>query len=588
MQQIHIRLIGNPNSGKSTLFNLLTGANQTTGNWPGVTIQKKEGTVKKTNWKLTDLPGLYSLAAFSPEERATKEYLQTEPPDFILNILDATALERNLFLTMQLKELGIPVVVALNFYDEILKKKSKIDLDLLSDRLGFPVVPISAKKGENIELLFKTIQKQIKTRKKEGKGIVPPVFSEKIYDSEERYKAVEETLAGVLQSPQKPDRLTEKLDDIFTHKILAIPIFLFFMLVLFGLIFGPVGMQLKAWCESGVLWVSARLQNMLTGFGARGILAFLPQMALLFLFLSVLEDSGYMARGAFVMDKMLQKAGLSGKAFIPLLMGFGCTTPAAMATRVLENENERKRTLFLLPFFSCGAKLPVYIFISAAFFPDSKGFVLFFLYIFGVALGICLVWLLGMFSKSKKEGPFLMELPAYRILTILGTFRHLWEKCKGFVAKTGTVIVALSALIWLLQHVTFSLRWTSQPSISIFGEIGRCLAPVFAPLGFGNWQTAVSLLTGILAKEAVVSSMRALYAHTGMGAVQSLQSVFTKASALSFLVFVLLYMPCVASFACIKRELCSLKTAVAAMLLQTAVAYGASFLVYQLAKMFFG
>lgn len=316
------------------------------------------------------------------------------------------------------------------------------------------------------------------------------------------------------------------------------------------------------------------------------MLCFLPQMALLFLFLSLLEDSGYMARSAFVMDRLLRRAGLSGKAFIPLLMGFGCTTPAVMAARTLERERERKLTVLLIPFFSCGAKLPVYILFGSAFFPKNQGLLIFSLYIFGVLAGLVWIRLAGGAYK-EEDPPFLMELPPYRLPTLTGTLRHLWDKCRGFVAKAGTVIVLLSALIWLMQHLTFSLDWTNQTSISIFGSAGGFLAPLFSPLGFGNWQAAVSLLTGLVAKEAVVSSMASLYAYqnaAGLGA--ALQGAFTRASALSFLVFVLLYMPCVAAFAAIRRELGGWKPAALAMAGQTAFAWAAAFAVYRLALLF--
>ncbi len=592
MQNRIIGLVGNPNCGKTTLFNRLTGARQVTGNWPGVTVERKEGQVKGKPWTLVDLPGAYSLEAYSPEEGVTRDFLHNTPPDLILNIVDATALERNLYLTLQLLERKIPMVVALNLYDQLQKSGGKVDCQALSQRLGVPVIPLSARSGENIDGLIKALEE-------ENAAPVPLEFGR---TQQERYKMIQKLLEGVYAFGSMKEDRTEKLDDLLTGKYLAIPIFLLVMLLMFTLIFGYPGTKMKELAEQGVQIVSVWLGGLLDQAGASwwakemvvdgiwagvgGMLSFLPQMALLFLFLSLLEDSGYMARSAFVMDRLLRKTGLSGKAFIPLLMGFGCTTPAVMAARTLERGGERKLTVLLIPFFSCGAKLPVYILFSAAFFPKSQGLLIFGLYIFGILVG--LLWI-RLVSDRCKEGdpPFLMEMPPYRLPTLSGTLRHLWDKCRGFVGKAGTVIVLLSALIWLLQHLTFSLDWTNQTSISIFGMIGDWLAPLFVPLGFGNWQAAVSLLAGIVAKEAVVSSMASLYAYgNAAGLSAALQGAFTQASALSFLVFVLLYMPCMAAFATIRRELESWKEALLAMAGQTVLAWISAFVVYRIALLF--
>ena len=592
MQNRIIGLVGNPNCGKTTLFNRLTGARQVTGNWPGVTVERKEGQVKGKPWTLVDLPGAYSLEAYSPEEGVTRDFLHNTPPDLILNIVDATALERNLYLTLQLLERKIPVVVALNLYDQLQKSGGKVDCRALSQRLGVPVIPLSARSGENIDGLIKALEE-------ENAVPIPLEFGR---TQQERYKMIQKLLEGVYAFGSMKEDRTEKLDDLLTGKYLAIPIFLLVMLLMFTLIFGYPGTKMKELAEQGVQIVSVWLGGLLDQAGASwwakemlldgiwagvgGMLSFLPQMALLFLFLSLLEDSGYMARSAFVMDRLLRKTGLSGKAFIPLLMGFGCTTPAVMAARTLERGGERKLTVLLIPFFSCGAKLPVYILFSAAFFPKSQGLLIFGLYIFGILVGLLWIRLVG---DRCKEGdpPFLMEMPPYRLPTLSGTLRHLWDKCRGFVGKAGTVIVLLSALIWLLQHLTFSLDWTNQTSISIFGMIGDWLAPLFVPLGFGNWQAAVSLLAGIVAKEAVVSSMASLYAYgNAAGLSAALQGAFTQASALSFLVFVLLYMPCMAAFATIRRELESWKEALLAMAGQTVLAWISAFVVYRIALLF--
>ena len=596
-----IGLAGNPNCGKTTLFNRLTGARQVTGNWPGVTVERKEGQVKGRPWTLVDLPGIYSLASYSPEEKVAASFLEDTPPDLVLNIVDATALERNLYLTLQLLEKNLPMVVAINLCDQLAKNGGSVDCKTLSRRLGVPVVPISARSGENIGKLLKAMEK---VDKRANAGSSAFFTLDDGQTQRERYEMIRLLLDGAYYSGgTSADRMTERLDDILTNKYLAIPIFLLVMLFMFSAIFGPPGMAMKAAAEQGVQAVSDWLGALLNRAGASwwaremvvdgiwagvgGMLTFLPQMALLFLFLSLLEDSGYMARGAFIMDRLLKKAGLSGTAFIPLVMGFGCTTPAALAARTLERERERRLAVRMLPFFSCGAKLPVYILFASAFFPESRGFLVFGLYIFGVALGVLWIRLTGGAASKSQDAPFLMELPPYRLPTLRGTLRHLWDKCRGFVAKAGTVIVSLSALIWLTQHLTFSLDWTNQASISIFGTIGEWLAPLFRPLGFGSWQAAVSLLAGIVAKEAVVSSMAALYAYgNAAGLTAALQQAFTPASALSFLVFVLLYMPCVAAFATIRRELGGWRAGLAAMAGQTAAAYVAAFFVYRIALLF--
>ena len=596
-----IGLAGNPNCGKTTLFNRLTGARQVTGNWPGVTVERKEGQVKGRPWTLVDLPGIYSLASYSPEEKAAASFLEDTPPDLVLNIVDATALERNLYLTLQLLEKNLPMVVAINLCDQLAKNGGSVDCKTLSRRLGVPVVPISARSGENIGKLLKAMEK---VDKRANAGSSAFFTLDDGQTQRERYEMIRLLLDGAYYSGgTSADRMTERLDDILTNKYLAIPIFLLVMLFMFSAIFGPPGMAMKAAAEQGVQAVSDWLGALLNRAGASwwaremvvdgiwagvgGMLTFLPQMALLFLFLSLLEDSGYMARGAFIMDRLLKKAGLSGKAFIPLVMGFGCTTPAALAARTLERERERRLAVRMLPFFSCGAKLPVYILFASAFFPESRGFLVFGLYIFGVALGVLWIRLTGGAASKSQDAPFLMELPPYRLPTLRGTLRHLWDKCRGFVAKAGTVIVSLSALIWLTQHLTFSLDWTNQASISIFGTIGEWLAPLFRPLGFGSWQAAVSLLAGIVAKEAVVSSFAVLTGADAASLGAALSQIFSPLAAFAFLVFTLLYTPCVAAISAVRHELGSIWKAIAVMAFQTGVAWVVAFLIYQIGSLFF-
>ena len=593
-----IGLVGNPNCGKTTLFNRLTGAKQVTGNWPGVTVKRKEATVRGRPWTLVDLPGIYALASYAPEETVARDFLQTAQPDLILNIADATALERNLYLTVQLLEQGRPMVLALNLCDELQRNGGQIDCPALSRRLGIPVVPISARSGKNVGKLLGVLdQAMTLPPHQEGLAVLANAPAQ---TEQERYDRIRTILQGIYDSGGASGRTTEKIDDVLTHPVLAIPIFLLVMLLLFTVIFGPPGMGMKALAEQLVgqvsQWLDAALEQAGASWWAKqlavdgiwggvgGMLTFLPQMALLFLFLSLMEDSGYMARGAFVMDRLFRRLGLSGKAFIPLFMGFGCTTPAAMAARTLERAGERRRTLRLLPFFSCGAKLPVYILFASAFFPEGQSLVIFGLYLLGVLVGIVWVCLVEKSSARGADPAFVMELPPYRWPTLSGTLRHLWDKCKGFLAKAGTVIVFLSALIWLLQHLTPSLDWTKQSSISLFGCIGEWMAPLFGPLGFGSWQASVSLLAGIVAKEAVVSSMVSLYAcgrpHEIAGA---LQGAFSPAAAVSFLVFVLLYPPCVAAMATIRRELGSWRETGWMMAGQIVAAYTVSFLAYRIA-----
>ncbi len=672
-RQIKLALVGNPNCGKTTLFNALTGSNQYVGNWPGVTVEKKEGRAQVDGQPVTivDLPGIYSLSPYSMEEIVARDFIVGEHPDCIIDIVDATNIERNLYLTVQLIELERPMVLALNFMDEVEKQGDRIDVDALSRKLGIPVVPVTARTGVNIDELLRIAHRQIHVgvtmepddlydgytheihhrvgelihdlaypagipahwaaiKLLEGDKLVERALAldektrervdavareyESAYDlgdretliADSRYRFIQQVVDGTVTKGRKPGELTlsDKIDGIVTNKVLAIPVFLATMLCMFALTFGP-GQRLSDLVEvfigdylaagvSGLLaaagtapWVESLVVDGIIG-GVGGVLVFLPQIALLFLFLSFLEDSGYMARAAFIMDRLLRRFGLSGKAFIPMLMGFGCTVPAVMGARTMENDKDRRMTIMLVPFMSCSARLPVYGLLTAAFFPQYAGLVVFFLYVLGLACAILSGILLKKAVFRGDPAPFLLELPPYRLPTLKNIGLHVWEKVRGFLVKAGTLILAMSVLLWFLQSFGPGLSMVDNEADSLLGVIGTGLAPVFAPLGFGTWQAAVALLTGLIAKEMVVSSMSLFYGFslTASGAVVAgaLAGTFaTPAAALAFLVFVLLYVPCVAAVATIYREMNSLKWTLASIGWQLVWAWCVSFLVYRVA-----
>lgn len=674
-REMKIALVGNPNSGKTTLFNALTGSNQYVGNWPGVTVEKKEGKAKTDGKSVTivDLPGIYSLSPYSLEEIVARDFIVKDIPDAIINIVDATNIERNLYLTIQLLELERPMVLALNFMDEVRKNGDFIDVDSLSKQLGVPVVPVTAKTGENLDELLHIAHMQIH----EGYTIEPDdlyddftheihhemdqiirdsAYAAKIpahwasikllegdklvenalnlnendraelaaiidkYESsstlgdretliaDSRYRYIEKVIGSAVKKECAPDELTpsDKIDRILTHRLLALPVFLLMMLTIFAVTFGPLGSLLQDgvasfidnYLASGLdyllassctaLWLrSLVVDGIIAGVG--GVLTFLPQIALLFFFLSLLEDTGYMARAAFIMDRLLHRFGLSGKAFIPMLMGFGCTVPAVMGARTMENEKDRRLTIMLIPFMSCSAKLPVYGLICSAFFGRYAGLVIFSLYVMGMAMAI----ISGLIFKDtlfKGEAPaFVLELPPYRIPSLRNTLLHVWERIKDFLVKAGTLILLMSVVLWVLQSFDTSLNLTNSAADSILGAIGGFIAPIFRPLGFGTWQAAVALLTGLIAKEAVVASLSMFYGFSltaGSAAVAAaLSGTFNPLSAFSFLVFILMYVPCVAAVAAIRREMASLKWTLLSVGWQIFTAYTCSMLVYQLGRL---
>ena len=663
-----VALAGNPNCGKTTLFNALTGSNQYVGNWPGVTVEKKEGTARLGDREITvvDLPGIYSLSPYSMEEIVARDFIIGEGPDAVIDIVDATNLERNLYLTVQLLELERPLVLALNFMDEVKARGDQIDVERLSKELGVPVVPITAKTGEGLDELLQVAHRQMhlgvtyepddlyddfthdihhrmgelihdyayaanlpahwaSIKLLEGDGIVAKALnlpadvqnkldaiiaeyeaSSALGDREtlvadSRYRYIERVVHASVTKGKGSEgpTLTEKIDRIVTGKYTALPLFLCAMLVMFVITFGPFGSWLQDGVSALIDLFSGWLEGALTAAGAPavvislvcdgiisgvgGVLSFLPQIALLFFFLSFLEDSGYMSRAAFIMDRLLRRFGLSGKAFIPMLMGFGCSVPAIMGARTMENEKDRRMTILLIPFMSCSAKLPVYGLLSAAFFGPWAGLVVFGLYVIGMAVGI----LSGIFFKhtlfAGEPAPFVLELPPYRFPSIENIATHVWQKVKGFLVKAGTLILAMSIVLWLLQSFDFSLHMVDDAANSMLGTLGALIAPVFAPLGFGFWQAAVALLTGFIAKEMVVSSLSMFYGFslTAAGtAVAAAMTGFTPLSAFSMLVFILLYVPCVAATSTMAKELGSAKWTVFSVCWQIGVAYVVSLLVH--------
>lgn len=626
-----VALVGNPNCGKTTLFNELTGNNYDVGNRIGVTVESKKGVCKyNRDMLIVDLPGIYSLSPNSAEEIITRDFIINEKPDLILNIVDATNLERNLYLTTQLAEIGVPMVIALNMIDAVKKNGFEINANTLTKRLNIPSVPISASKCIGIEKLINecnlggNIQNHIKYNAEIEKTISALCMKNKInrfsamqyiesnnadtelYIAKTRYKFIKSVANDCIKTIGKNKQylLTEKIDSITMHPILAIPIFILVMFCVFQITFGTFGSMLSNMldnlfnvrfanvienfltsAEVGAFFKGLLLDGIVSGIGS--VITFFPQIMLLFLFLSFLEDSGYMARTAFIMDKLFMKIGLSGKSFVPMIMGFGCSVPAIMAVRTLDNERDRKLTMLLIPFMSCGAKMPVYAVFTAALFPNNAGIVTFSLYILGIVLGIISGLILSNTVFKGDEPPFVLELPPYRMPTFKSTFNHMWEKVKDFLMRVGTVIFLASIVIWLLENLDFHLHLTANSEYSIIGTFGKFIAPIFEPCGFGNWKVAVSLISGFAAKEAVVSTMSILYgAYNTADLVSCLMNSFTPLSAYSFLTFVLLYVPCIAAVSTLKNELNSRKLTVFSVLYQLSVAWIMSTLVFQIGKLF--
>ena len=668
-------LAGNPNSGKTTLFNELTGSHYNVGNWAGVTVERKEGICKYVYHKheshydthehqsvhkhdeahdhirIVDLPGIYSLSPYSAEEVVSRDFIVQEKPDLILNIVDATNLERNLYLTTQLAELETPMIIALNMMDALESNGFTIDIAALEQQLGIRVMPISASKGKGIqdlvtealeiasrrEIKKNPVEYPLKTEEAihaiKQEDAIPRFCALKLLEGDKsladkasdaavsiaesfrsanedieskiaqsRYRFIRKCLKKSLSVTGKNRQWirTEKIDKVVNHPIFAIPIFILVMFLVFQITFGPFGSMLSDGMDYLVnekfsslvtlLLSKAGVGDFASGLlvdgiiaGVGGVVTFFPQIMLLFLFLSFLEDSGYMARTAFIMDRLFMKLGLSGKSFVPMIMGFGCTVPAVMSARTLENRRDQRLTVLLAPFMSCSAKMPVYATITAAIFPKNAGIITFSLYFLGILLGA----FSGMiFSKTVLKGdppPFILELPPYRMPTVKSTFHHMWDKAKDFAIRAGTVLLAASIIIWFMQNLTIRFTPAASSEESIFHMLGTLIAPIFAPCGYGTPEAAVSLLSGIAAKEAVISTMSILYNAADTSAlITTLSQVFTPASAYAFLVFILLYIPCIAAVSAIRSELRSIKLTIFSVVYQLSIAWIMSFLAYHI------
>lgn len=584
-----IALLGNPNVGKTTLFNALTGSNQHVGNWPGVTVDKKEGFFNSN--KIVDLPGIYALDTFSNEEKVSKKFLESGEVDLILNIVDASNLDRNLYLTMQLKEFKKPIVLLLNMNDIAEKKGIKIDPKKLEKAFNLKVIPITASKKEGLDEV-----KEFLNKGNFDKYLDKNTYSFK--DEANTYKFIEEKLSSCFnRSNNSSTNLTDKLDKIFLNPWLAYPLFIVLMIFVFQFTFSWVGQPISDALDGFLSdTFMPYLSNLLSGTapwfqsllvdgivaGVGGIIVLLPIILALFLCISILEDSGYMARVAFLMDKFMRKIGLSGKAFLPMITGFGCTVPAIMSARTLESEKDRKLTALLAPFMSCNARLPVYVIFAGLFFPENASIVVASLYI----LGIIVAFILGLVFKNtlfkKDEEPFIIELPEYKVPEIRSVLGQLWDKSKNFLKKAGTIIFAMSVVIWFLQSFNFG-GMVEDITHSFLYNIGSFIAPIFAPLGFGDWQASVSLLTGLMAKETIISTMEVIYKGD---LVHMLPQFFTAISSYSFMVFVLLYTPCISVVGVMKKEYGG-KFTILSVIFQFVVAWVSAFIIYHIGLLIF-
>ncbi|MCL2633973.1 MAG: ferrous iron transport protein B [Oscillospiraceae bacterium] len=600
-------IAGNPNCGKTTLFNRLTGASRRTGNFPGVTVECKKGRIRHApDCQAVDLPGIYSILPYSGEERVAYDYLNNNNPDGIINIVDAANIERNLYLTLQLIELNKPTVLALNMMDEVRVNGGFIDIDLLSQILGIPVIPISAAKNEGIDELVKamteTAQKRILPKKSDFITESKTECTSEQYAvlAEIRYNFIEYICSKTVTKPRetREHKRSTVIDRLLTNKILALPIFFIIMATVFWLTFDVIGELLSDLLRMGMHTITETIDKTLTihsinpilhsliidgvfkGIGS--VLSFLPIIITLFFFLSMLEDSGYMARIAFIMDKPLRQIGLSGRSFVPMLIGFGCTVPAIMATRTLPSERDRVMTILLTPFMSCSAKIPIYAVFAAAFFDDNQALVMFLLYSIGILTGIILG---AIFNKTHFRGnavPFIMELPNYRLPSAKTTFLLMWDKARDFLARAFTIILVATIIIWFLRTLDIHFNIATTADESILAHIGRLIVPIFTPLGFTDWRAATALLTGFTAKEAVISTLAVLTGADLYEQAHALSAVFTDMkSVFTFLTFTLLYTPCIAAIAAIRRELRSVRMTVAVIFGQCAIAWIVAFLIGQ-------
>ena len=657
-------LLGNQNCGKTTLFNQVTGSNQHVGNFPGVTVDRKSGMLRQNeNTEITDLPGIYSLSPYSNEEIVTREFVLNERPKGIINIVDATNIERNLYLTMQLMELDIPMVLALNMMDEMTGNGGTVYINKMESLLGIPVVPISAAKNEGVDELVAHAIHVAKFQESPGRqdfcedgpvhrcihgvihliedhakraGIPVRFAATKLIEGDEiildmlnlsenekemlehiivqleeeegldaqaqiarmRYDFIEKLVRETVKKPQESREhlRSEKIDKILTGKYTAIPSFVLIMSAVFFLTFNVIGAFFQGILENAIELFIESFDKLLAGLsvndtirslvvdgvltGVGNILSFLPIIVILFFFLSLLEDTGYMARVAFVMDKLLRKIGLSGRSIVPLLIGFGCSVPGVMASRTLPSERDRKMTILLTPFMSCSAKLPIYAFFTAAFFKDNGGLVMILLYFIGIAVGILVALILKSVYFTGEAVPFVMELPNYRLPGMKNVVMLLWDKAKDFLQRAFTVIFLASIVIWFLQRFNFTLNMVTDSKDSILAEIAGIIAPIFSPMGYGDWRVCTALVTGFIAKESVVSTLFVLY-----GTKEAVLGAMSMASAFSLLVFCLLYTPCVATIAVVKREL-GAKWASVVVLGQCIIAWIVAYAAYLIMQLF--
>jgi len=663
-------LVGNQNSGKTTLFNSLTGSNQHVGNFPGVTVDQKAGRIRGTkDCLVVDLPGIYSIRPYTGEEIVTRDFILNEKPDGIINIVDATNIERNLYLTLQLLELRVPMVLALNMMDEVRGNGGTIDIKGMSQQLGIPVIPISAAKNEGISELIDSAISIAKHRifpavtdfcpssavhrcihavshliEDHAQKIEVPSrfaatkliegdasFAERLALNQNELDLIEHSVvemehesgldrnAGladmrysfiegvctktVIKCRESKEHIRSvKIDNVLTNKYLALPMFFGIMFLVFWLTFGVIGSFLSSLLTSGIDLLSGAVDKGLTAFGINpvihsmiidgifsgvgSVLSFLPIIVTLFFFLSILEDTGYMARIAFVMDKLLRRIGLSGRSFVPMLVGFGCSVPAVMSSRTLSSERDRKMTIMLIPFMSCSAKIPIYAVFCAAFFSRNQALVMTGLYFSGIALAILVALLMKNTAFRGNPVPFVMELPNYRLPSLKSVALLMWEKARDFLQRAFTVIFVATLIIWFLRTFDLRLNVVTDSSRSLLAMIGQVIAPIFTPLGFGDWRAATSLISGFTAKEAVVSTMGVLMGTNVSALKNALGTLFTPLTALSFLVFTLLYTPCVAAITTIRKELGSRLMTVGVIVMQCVIAWIAAFAIYQAGRLF--
>lgn len=662
-------LVGNQNCGKTTLFNQLTGSNQHVGNFPGVTVDSKMGEIRgEKGDAVVDLPGIYSIRPYTNEEIVTRRFILQEKPDGIINIVDATNIERNLYLTLQLLEMHIPMVVALNMMDEVRNNGGTIDIEKMKETLGVPVIAISAVKNEGIDDLIHAIKETAKKRSypkvmdfcekgpvhrcihavshqvedhAERIGMSPRFVATKIVEGDQdiidrlelsdneldlmehsivemerdsemdrnaaladmRYTFIEKVCeqAVIKCKESKEHRRSVRIDSVLTHKYLAIPVFLIIMLLVFWLTFGVIGSALSDLLGMGIDALAGVTETALAYYGINpvvqslvidgvfagvgSVLSFLPIILVLFFFLSILEDSGYMARIAFVMDRPFRKIGLSGKSFVSMLIGFGCSVPAVMSTRTLSSERDKKMTIMLIPFISCSAKIPIYALFTAAFFQEYQALVMTGIYVLGILVGLVCALILKKTLFHGKPMPFVMELPNYRFPSAKSVVLLMWDKAKDFIQKAFTVIFLATLIIWFLQTFDTRLNVVTDSADSLLAVIGKLIAPVFTPLGFDDWRVATALISGFTAKEAVVSTLSVLTGTSMADLGENLGTIFTPLTAVSFLVFTLLYTPCVAAVATIRREMNSVWKTIGIVMMQCGVAWIVACAVYQVCSL---